>query len=134
MKGSNYNSTTGVYSVRQAASADATQAWQKYQSQTSTPQHRDRDHRGHASRSCRQWSGAAGAWEGVTLTEPTAAVAYFCFAASSYAAKQTRKGDLAAAQAVKLAPQLQRLTIKQELTAAKTSPTDRAGARDAQRC
>ena len=69
------------------------------------------------------WNGAAGAWEFVANAEPTAPSPFVCLAATAYAAKQTRKGDLAAAQAVSLAPKLQRLQLKQELKAAKTSTT-----------
>ena len=45
-----------------------------------------------------------------------------CLAASAYAAKETRKAQLAAAKAISLAPEVERLTLKQEMEAAKTSP------------
>jgi hypothetical protein len=44
-----------------------------------------------------------------------------CLAATAYAANQTRKGDLAAAQAVSLAPKVQRTQLQQQLKTAKTS-------------
>lgn len=123
-EGSNYNSTTGAYTASgKQYLSEATQAWEKYQTMTSTPSIGIATIAGRSYALTGDYAGAAGAWEGVTLTEPTSAVAYFCFAASSYAAKQTRKGDLAAAQTVKLAPELQRLSIKEELKSARTSPS-----------
>lgn len=44
-----------------------------------------------------------------------------CLAYSAYAAKQTQKGDLAAAQAIKLLPKLNQLTQKSALKSARTS-------------
>ena len=40
---------------------------------------------------------------------------YECLAASAYAAKQTRKGDLALAKALSLVPKLSRTTLKQQI-------------------
>jgi hypothetical protein len=49
---------------------------------------------------------------------------YLCLAYSSYAAKQTAKGDLAAAKAVALTPKADRLSTKASLKSASTSTTD----------
>ena len=46
-----------------------------------------------------------------------------CLAATAYAAKQTRKGDLATAKALSLLPKAERPTMRQTLQAAKTNPS-----------
>ena len=71
-----------------------------------------------------QWSDEAVAWNYAAQTEAgsqQALTPYLCLALSSYAAKQTPKGDLAAAQALKLTPKLQRLTWKGYFKQAKSS-------------
>ena len=68
------------------------------------------------------YANQAKAWELETLADPNQAKGYECLAASAYAAKQTRKGDLAAAKAITLVPKVQQLTVKQALQQAKTSP------------
>jgi hypothetical protein len=122
-EGSNFDSATGVYSAAgKHYLTQATQAWTDYAKLTNNPQFAIATIAAHSFARTSNWAGAADAWESVTGSIPSAG-SYFCFAASSYAAKQTRKGDLATAQAVKRAPQLQRLTIKNELKAARTSPS-----------
>ena len=126
--GSNFNNTTGdLHRLRQApacgcrrrlgaipdADQDAHPASPRWP--PGPTRHRELERRG-------------GAWEYVANAEPTSAEPYFCLAATAYAAKQTRKGDLAAAQAVSLAPKLQRLQLKQELKAAKTHDVHRSTA------
>ena len=68
------------------------------------------------------YSGAASAWEIESAASPTEVKGYECLAANAYAAKQTRKGDLAAAKAASLTPKAQRLTLSSALAAAKTNP------------
>ncbi len=68
------------------------------------------------------YANQAATWELETQANPKEAKAFECLAASAYAAKQTRKGDLAAAQAVQLSPKVQRLTVKTTLQQAKTNP------------
>jgi hypothetical protein len=121
-QGSNV-STTGVYSAAGKRYLDqATQAWTDYAKLTDNPQFAIATIAARSFARTSNWAGAAGAWESITSGTPSAG-SYFCFAASSYAANQSRKGDLAAAQAIRRAPQLQRLTIKNELKAARTSPS-----------
>ena len=71
------------------------------------------------------WSGAASAWEYAATTQPSGSSSAFrpfqCLAFASYAGKNTSKGDLAAAQAVKLSPKLQRLTLSSTFKQAKSS-------------
>jgi hypothetical protein len=66
-----------------------------------------------------QPGGAVAAEEIVIGQNPTASE-YARLSVLSYLANQTRKGDLASAQAVRLAPKDQQATLKQQLAAAKT--------------
>jgi hypothetical protein len=68
------------------------------------------------------YAGAANSWEVETSIDPTAAKGYGCLAASAYAAKQTRKGDLAMAKAMDLVPKAQRALLKTQIQSAKTNP------------
>lgn len=61
---------------------------------------------------------AAQALEIVAVDTPSAAT-YSQLALFAYAAGETRKGDLAAARAVDLAPKAQKATVRQQLAAAK---------------
>ena len=72
-----------------------------------------------------QWSNEAQAWNYAlgAATGRTALKPYECLAFSSYAAKLKAKGDLAAAEAVKLAPKVDRLTLKSELKSASSAPS-----------
>ncbi|HEY2656675.1 MAG TPA: hypothetical protein VGI55_12855 [Solirubrobacteraceae bacterium] len=120
--GSNFNSATSTYTAAGKHQLRlATNAWERYLTLTKAPSPGVATLAARAYSTIADWNGAAGAWEYVANAEPTAANAYVCLAATAYAAKQTRKGDLAAAQAVSLAPKLQRLQLKQELNAAKAS-------------
>jgi hypothetical protein len=75
-----------------------------------------------------QWSDASSAWQyAVTADSASALKPYLCLALNSYAAKQTTKGELAAAKAVKLAPKLEQLELKQSLESAKASATTAQG-------
>jgi hypothetical protein len=122
-QGNNLNSTTGVYDAAgKRLLADATQSWTRYQSLTQTPASTVAQLAASAFAQLAQYGGEANAWESYTLTQPKVAKGYECLAAAAYAAKQTRKAQLAAAKAISLAPKLERLTLKQELEAAKTSP------------
>ena len=56
------------------------------------------------------------------MANPTQATAFECLAANAYAARQTRKGDLAAAKALSLVPKVQRTLLQSRLTQAKTNP------------
>ena len=58
--------------------------------------------------------------------EPQQTKGFECLAASSYAAKQDRTGDLAMAKALSLVPKASRTSLKQTIEAAKTTPSGRA--------
>lgn len=76
-----------------------------------------------------QWANEANAWNyalGATAGTAQALKPSLCLALSSYAAKQTSKGDLAAAEAVKLTSKLQRTTLKSTLKSVRSSPTNAA--------
>ncbi len=122
-EGTDYNSTTGVFDAAgKRMLADATQSWQRYLSLTKKPSPDVAILAARAYAQLAQYAGEAGAWEAYTLGQPNVAKGFECLAASAYAAKQTRKAQLAAAKAISLAPTVERLTLKQELEAAKTSP------------
>lgn len=76
-----------------------------------------------------QWANEAEAWNyalSATAGTPQALKPSLCLALSAYAAKQTSKGDLAAAEAVKLTSKLQRTTLQSTLKSVKSSPTSAA--------
>ena len=70
-----------------------------------------------------EYSAEASAWEIAAAGTPSAPHGYECLAAAAYAAKQTRKGDLALTKALSLVPKLSRTTLKQQIQAAKTTPS-----------
>jgi hypothetical protein len=70
---------------------------------------------------------AVTAQEIVVGSQPASAGLYARLAVFAYAAGQTRKGDLASAKAVSLAPKAQRSALKQQLAAAKASPQQALG-------
>jgi hypothetical protein len=71
-----------------------------------------------------RWSNASSAWQYAVTADPASALKpYLCLALNSYAAKQTSPGELAAAKAIKLAPKLEQLQLKESLQNAKTSAT-----------
>ena len=78
------------------------------------------------------YSNEAAAWETVASGNPKEATAFECLAVSSYAASDTRKGDLAAQKAESLLPKANSTTIKQTFTQAKAQPS--AAQQIAQQC
>src|SRR5579884_2013345 len=112
--GTDYNSSTGTYTA--AGKRDltlATQAWQRYTQLTQSPTPDLSILAARAYGQLGQYKQQSAAWEDFVTAQPKAAKGYVCLAVSSYAAKQNRKGDLAAAKALKMVPKLQRLTLKQ---------------------
>lgn len=125
--GSESNSTTGVYShAGKLLLAKAGAAWQQYlKASGNQPSLNNSELAARLYQTLGQWSDEVNAWNyAAQVASPAARLTpYYCLALSAYAAKQTAKGDLAAAKAVTLTPKLQRLTQKQALQAAKASPT-----------
>jgi hypothetical protein len=100
-----------------------TQAYQKYVSLTTKADATIATLGARAYTILGNYAGAAGAWEAVSNASPTEPKGFECLAATAYAAKQTRKGDLATAKALSLLPKAERPTMKQTLQAAKTNPS-----------
>jgi hypothetical protein len=120
--GSQTTAGTVVYNKQgKTELAGTTQAWQKYVALTKSPDPTIAILAARANQALADYSGAADAWELETTVAPNEVKGYECLAANAYAAKQTRKGDLATAKAVALTPKAQQLTLKAALTQAKTN-------------
>jgi hypothetical protein len=101
--------------------ASATRAWERYLALN--PPHPNGDvagmmARAYGSTGLDQPTNAADAYEIFTQAHPSAAT-YGQLAQLSYVAGQSRKGDLAAAKAVSLAPKPQQKLVKQQLATIK---------------
>jgi hypothetical protein len=122
-QGNNFNSSTNTFTAAGKKELRATaQAWQKYLSLTKAPSSDVAILAARAYSALGDYANQAAAWEIETTANPHEVKGFECLAASAYAAKQTRKGDLAAARAVSLSPKVSRLTVKQTLQQAKTNP------------
>jgi hypothetical protein len=125
-QGNNIDSATGTYtSAGKQLLADATRSWQHYLTLAKRPDPGIAILAARAHAQLAQYAGAANAWEMYTLAEPSTVKGFVCLAAASYAAGEKRKGGLAAARALSLVSRQQpveKLTVKQTLDAAKTSP------------
>ena len=115
-QGTNYDASTGQYTASGLKELrSATQAWQRYEQLTPHPSADLAVLAARAYDGTGDYASEARAWEIVTAANPTAATYFEYLAAAAYRAKQVRKGDLAAAKAVSLTPQLQRLQVQQQL-------------------
>jgi hypothetical protein len=122
-QGANYDANTGTFtSSGKQELSNLTSAWGHYTKLTKKPDPNLAILAARAYGQLGNYAGEANAWELQTLANPTVAKGFECLAASAYAAKQTRKGDLAAAKAESLVPQASRSQIKLALTQAKTNP------------
>lgn len=120
----NYDSNTVPPSFTKGGLAglrDLTTTWTKLLAVNPSPSAIDAELAAKAYSALGNYSGEASAWEVYVGKQPDE-LGFECLAASAYAANQTRKGDLAAAQAVKLAPAINRLQVKAVLKSARTSP------------
>jgi hypothetical protein len=123
-QGSDYNTATGVFTAAGKKELKATtQAWRGYLQLTNSPDPNLAILSARAYGALADYANEASAWEIETTANPSAVKGYECLAVSAYAAKQTRKGDLAAAKALSLVPTLQRATLKSAIDAAKTHPS-----------
>jgi hypothetical protein len=100
-----------------------TQAWQHYLQLTHQPNPDLAILAARAYAFLGDYANAANSWETEAQASPTEAKGYECLALSAYAAKQTRKGDLAKAKALSLVPKASRKQIGTVLDQAKTTPT-----------
>lgn len=125
--GSNYSSTNGYTKSGKAQLQLGATAWESYLKRAD--QKKDPNFLQNAFlaaeiyQNLQQYSDEANAWNLAVQVTPgqQAEKPLLCLAYSAYAAKQTQKGDLAAAQAIKLLPKLNQLTQKSALKSASTS-------------
>jgi predicted Zn-dependent protease len=123
-QGSNYNSATGTFTASgKKELAGAAQAWQRYLQLTKTPDPNLAVLAARTYAALGDYSAEASAWEVETVATPNQPKGYECLAASAYAAKQIRKGDLAASKALALVPKSTRAVLKTQLQQAKTQPS-----------
>ena len=129
----NYDSNTGQFTDSgKKELASLVSAWNRYQSLTKAPQANTAILAARAYAKLGQYSNEAAAWETVAAGNANEASAFECLAVSSYAAGDTRKGDLAAAKAVEILPKANRATVKQTFTQAKAQKS--AAQQIAQQC
>jgi hypothetical protein len=131
--GSNYDSTTDTYTRSGKKQLQyAADDWQKYLTvataadKTGSTFLQNSFLAAEVYQALGQWSNETVAWNLAVQASGGGAQAYkpyLCLAYSAYAAKQTAKGDLAAAKAVTLTPKADRLTTKSQLKSASSSAT-----------
>jgi hypothetical protein len=123
-QGANFNASTGQFTQSGLNELKlATQDWQRYLQLTKSPDPNLAVLAARAYAGTQNYAGEASAWDLETQADPTAVKGFECLAVSSYAAGQTRKGDLASAKALSLVPKAQRALLKNQLQAAKTQPS-----------
>jgi hypothetical protein len=119
-----YDQSTNTYTAAgKKELANTTVAWQHYQALTKNPSANLAILAANAYGTLGQYAQEASAWETETLASPSEVKGFECLAISAYAAKQTRKGDLAAAKAATMVPKAQRKQLATEINTAKTQPT-----------
>jgi hypothetical protein len=123
-QGGNYDSATASYSATgKKVLADVAGAWERYTALTKSPDPNIAILAARAYTQTGQYAGAAQAWQDVSLAQPKEPKGYECWAVNAYAAQQTRTAELAGAKALSLVPKAERLTLKQLLEEAKSSPS-----------
>jgi hypothetical protein len=129
--GPNYNTSTEAYTKSGKVQLElALTAWDKYLTLTN-----DKPNANVSTLAARagvivaQWTTASEAWQYVVTGSAGSGSAsgFLCLAFTSYAAGNTRTGDLASTKTISIAPKLQKLQLKQELTAAQKSKTTAQG-------
>ena len=119
--------TSGQYSAAgKQQLAQIGTAWTKYQSLTSKPNPNTATLAARAYGALAQYSAAADAWQSVLASQPQNVKALECVAVNSYAAKNTRVGQLAenkVLSALPKTPKTTRTSTKAEIEAAKKSPS-----------
>jgi hypothetical protein len=123
-QGSNFDTATNTFTASgRKELARATQAWQRYLQLTTNADPNLAILAARAYAALGNYGGEASAWEVETMASPNEVKGFECLAVSAYAAKQTRKGDLAMGKALSLVPKAQRTTLQNAIVAAKTQPT-----------
>lgn len=119
----NYNSTTSTYTASGKKQLRlALTAWDKYSTLANgKPNINVSNLAARAAGEVGDWPTAASAWQYVVADESgsSSAEGYLCLAFTSYAAGNSRVGDLASGRAVDAAPKLQKLQLKSALKSAK---------------
>jgi hypothetical protein len=100
----------------------ATQAWQRYLALSKNPSNNLSIVAANAYATLGDYASESSAWEYATQADPTSPKSFECLAISAYAAKQTRKGDLAASKVATMVPKSTRKTLLQQIDTAKTNP------------
>ncbi|HEY2317195.1 MAG TPA: hypothetical protein VGH67_02775 [Solirubrobacteraceae bacterium] len=118
-----FNSATDTYTAAgRKELSKATDAWQRYVALTKNPSNNLSIVAANAYATLGDYANEANAWEYATQADPTSPKSFECLAISAYAAKQTRKGDLAAAKVTGMVPKSTRKTLLQQINGAKTNP------------
>jgi hypothetical protein len=131
--GTNYDSSTGTFTpAGKAKLSELTRDWQRYLSLTKNPDANTAILAARAYAKLGGYGSAASAWEVVAGANPNAPTAFVCLALNSFAANQTRKGDLAAAKALSLEPKANQASIKQTFKQTRGQP--QAAQQVAQQC
>jgi predicted Zn-dependent protease len=118
-----YNANTLTFTAAgKKELALAVTAWTKYLGLTKSPDPNLAVLAARAYSGLGQYGNAANVWEIETGAEPSDAHGFECLAVSSYAAGQTRKGDLATDKALSLLPKASQAAMKTTLNSAKTTP------------
>lgn len=121
--GANFNSSTGQFTTAGKQELTAlTQDYQRYKGLTQQPDPTIAILAARAYQYLPNYASAASTWSDITAANPNQASAFECLAANSYAANQTRTGDLASAKALSLVPKVQRTLLQQRINQAKTNP------------
>lgn len=122
--GSGFDASTGTFTkLGKTELTNVTNAWQRYVALTKAPSPENATLVAQAYGALGQYGSAANAWETVSTSEPTSTRAYECLAVTAYAAKQTRKGDLATNKVLSMVPKSQQVQAKLPLVQAKKTPT-----------
>ena len=118
-----FNSNTNTYSAAgKQELTKATEAWQRYLALTKNPTNNLSIVAANAYATLGDYASEANAWDYATQADPTSPKSFECLAISSYAAKQNRTGDLAAAKVASMVPKSTRKTLLQQINTAKTNP------------
>lgn len=119
-----FDSSTNTYNAegkKELAGVGA--AWQRYSQLTQKPDPTIATLAARAYGALGQYSQQAAAWDAETAANPDQPNGFVCLAEAAYAANQTRKGDLATAKALSLAPKSTRKAIQTQINAVKSQPS-----------
>jgi hypothetical protein len=118
-----FDSATNTYTAAgKKELSKATEAWQHYLVLAKNPSNDLSIVAANAYAILADYANEASAWEYATQADASSPKSFECLAISAYAAKQNRKGDLAAGKAASMVPKSTRKTIQQQIASAKTNP------------